>query len=459
MSSYDTHEWAFTGSGDEIVPSPNATTSKPLFRIQSIIRGVDGTYGYTIPLLDNLWLKLDAKSHDELGTPLGSLPPLYTVVKGGNGLTAEGVAINIRLDYPDLIASAADNFEAVADPGLVAPTQHDLTFTKLDIKESLPILFTTMTFMIGSSADITAGLLRVFAPTVEGCAGARFTCAGKKETTVEVKPSARQAIVAATTPKDILAHSTQTQLGIDTAQAFRIATNAHAQPAAAVRLSNRAASIVDSENALSMADFKQIQADNGKVRDIAQMFIQNAMLYHMDSDALEKMMRKTKPTAQDVTQMTTTADSLPLQMADKLEESLKVWLKETFGRAYVGRMLSNADVEVTKELKEASRITGKEAKRLRYWWDGKGKSCLASSIEYTKLNEIATKCAMLQMNNKTKLQQFINEDARLRATPNFNKADLWAQRYFALQSISKKAGETSYVTELQTDTNTVRVSA
>lgn len=70
-------------------------------------------------------------------------------------------------------------------------------------------------------------------------------------------------------------------------------------------------------------------------------------------------------------------NTLPRELAEDLTNSLKVWLRETYGRAYIGQMIATATADVLKNIIAEARMGEDEVKRLNYWFTGSGKKCLA----------------------------------------------------------------------------------
>ncbi|KAJ5738025.1 hypothetical protein N7493_001180 [Penicillium malachiteum] len=68
---------------------------------------------------------------------------------------------------------------------------------------------------------------------------------------------------------------------------------------------------------------------------------------------------------------------LPQGMANHLDPDLKTWLKETYASAYISLQIANFSTSQVKDWVEEAKLTDADIKRIRYWWGGKGKNCLA----------------------------------------------------------------------------------
>ena len=121
----------------------------------------------------------------------------------------------------------------------------------------------------------------------------------------------------------------------------------------------------DSSNDLTPDKVDKVNAENDLIHDTTQKFINKTMLYHLDSTALQQLVRQKKPKVESIPTMKV-ADAVPTEMGDNLKSSLKLWLKETYARAYVGRMLYYAHLDVKNQLKQESQTTNEEGKKLRH---------------------------------------------------------------------------------------------
>ncbi|RAL06089.1 uncharacterized protein BO80DRAFT_469966, partial [Aspergillus ibericus CBS 121593] len=110
---------------------------------------------------------------------------------------------------------------------------------------------------------------------------------------------------------------------------------------------------------------------NDQVHNSTQGVIQDMMLYHMNQDDRETFTQLSKP------------DDLPAELADKLSDDIKTFLRTKYAPAWLCQSFVASD-------KYAGKFTDKEKKKLWYWWHGNGKNCLAQATEYNDINKLAS---------------------------------------------------------------------
>lgn len=102
----------------------------------------------------------------------------------------------------------------------------------------------------------------------------------------------------------------------------------------------------------------------------AQTFIHNAMLYHMDSDTRDQILKLPRPEV---------SEALP--EFDALDARLKTWLHDVYGPAFVSNAIARADPD-RKEVWQ-QKMSDEERLRIRYWFSGRVSQHRADRPAYT----------------------------------------------------------------------------
>lgn len=113
-----------------------------------------------------------------------------------------------------------------------------------------------------------------------------------------------------------------------------------------------------SEVALSTGELEGITGYNSvSLHNTTQALLQNTMQFHMNADDRTNFLQTTAP------------QSLPNELGNGLEDTLKTWVRTTYGPAYVSFMI--AQVKPTDETKKwRGPLTDADKDKIWYWWQG-----------------------------------------------------------------------------------------
>jgi len=289
----------------------------------------------------------------------------------------------------------------------------NMTFEKLGLAANLPFLFRRIDLMFDVSFSKVEGAIRVYDPSFELCLGTRYAISTSGTPTARFAPlaAAESAVPAVTV-------SSQSMLMQE--PEFLVATSIQSQTKSGTEL---LAPLAPGD-----LDLLRIPLKNGNIADKAQALIFNAMKYHMDTKARELVIKENEPNVGPGPL------DLPYSLGKDLDTSIAEWIRNKYAPAYVGLQICTIDDKTRGEWQ--ANYTKDDHKRMKYFWEGKGRGCLSTSYEYTRLNEIATREASLQL--APRLQLYINDGG-----------EKWAKAYFEFVSTPNR--ELSVITSTLSD--------
>jgi len=369
----------------ELKPRPLRTPTKFL-QIGVQIGGVKvgaPRFDYVFPALDNLRsVAIQQISEGLAAQPVGGIPSQTAdPVKMGHDIpsvyetaryAADGkVRISIRMTYPGFLVHAADANIDKAENAMDTVLQN-LTFSRLLGPGStlqLPFIFSNMELEYGAAGNTLQGYVWEYAPGAPGDMGAMHAVWG----TLNTSPVPQALMVAK-----------RSVASFALAQAPAIASNSFRK---------------EKKFVPDVTYLLGLKVDNEGIKDAAQRIIYKAMLYYMTDDNLKNLVGDNRP------QLSDSADGLPPLFAQGLEKETRDWLTNTYTPAWIAlRAMQTSDVA-----KEVWRVkfNPHEARKVLYFWRGKGEGCLSKSGYYAKLNDLAVRVATLQ--KETSLNTFLTD--------------------------------------------------
>ncbi|KAI0480015.1 hypothetical protein F4859DRAFT_530101 [Xylaria cf. heliscus] len=129
---------------------------------------------------------------------------------------------------------------------------------------------------------------------------------------------------------------------------------------------------LEQERAPSVSDLIDFHNyDDQSAHDASQKLIHKMMLYHMNADDRDKFLKAGKP------------DDLPYDLADGLDADFKDFIRNKYAVAFLCNSFGDSHTY-------ANRFTSNEQKKLWYWWQGNGRSCLSRSKEYNQISNLTS---------------------------------------------------------------------
>ena len=387
---YDTKEWTFPekDTDEDNTPAPTGN-SRGLFEIQLCVDSSSGSADmqYRIPLLDKLrdFAVEEAKSKYDMA--VAGIPLLYEVHMVTDATGRNGASVELL--HADIVSSCADAF----DEETGSPCLKDLTFEKIGYHDKLPFLFSRFDIFFNVDLTVGEGSIRAYNSELELSLGTRFAV-NLKAKDIAIPPTL-----------------TSTQPVFSRMEAERKPSRMLAEKPVSFETFSR---VIDAQPTQPLneqdLDVLRVNLKNSEIAAKAQILIYNTMKYHMDSETRELIIKENAP------KQGTSELDLPASLGTELNPSISEWLRTRYAPAYVGlQICEGVDKETRK--KWQANYTDDEEKRLRYFWNGKGKDCLATCYEYTRLNELATHEASLKL--VPRLQLYLDNDGKK-----------WAETYY-----------------------------
>ena len=258
--------------------------------------------------------------------------------------------------------------------------------------DKLPFLFSR--FDISFNVDLTVGegSIRMYDSEYELCLGPRFAIRAKTKDSIVIPPAPLQPVSSRK-----MVETGASEMLEEKPISFRTFSKVKdAQPTQPLNEQD--------------LDSLRVNLKNSDIAAKAQSLIYNAMKYHMESETRELIIKENAP------RQGTSELDLPPSLGTELTPSISEWIRTKYAPAYVGLQICNGVDKETRKKWQAN-YTEDDEKRIRYFWSGKGKDCLAACYEYTRLNELATREASLKLSPR--LQRYLDNDG--------NK---WAEAYY-----------------------------
>ena len=355
---------------------------------------------YRIPLLDKLRDLAVEEAKSKHNMAFADVPLFYEVhvitdATGRNG-------VSIELLHADVVSSCADAF----DDEIGGPCLNDLTFEKIGCHDKLPFLFSRFDVFFNVDLTIGEGSIRMYNSELELSLGTRFAVSAKTKDSIVIPPAPIQPLFSRmkveTGPSEAL---------VEKLASFRTFSRVKdAQPTQPLNEQD--------------LDVLRVNLKNSDIAAKAQILIYNTMKYHMDSETRELIIKENAP------QQGTSELDLPASLGTELTPSISEWIRTRYAPAYVGLQICNVVDKETRKKWQAN-YTEDDEKRIRYFWSGKGKDCLAACYEYSRLNELATREASLKL--APRIQIYLDNDGKK-----------WAEIYYKF--VNTKSRKLSVVT-------------
>ncbi|KAF5578726.1 hypothetical protein FPANT_9897 [Fusarium pseudoanthophilum] len=362
--SYDPSEWSSSAApaasircGNITIPVENNKYSFPKLQIEDfdIVRDA-----------------LAAKLHSDpaITSQPGSFPTFYE----------HKVSYDVRqrehhlfeLQHPQALLEASDEYRAWkkenSDYLEKEPPSKNLHYTNLGLPDSFQITEIWQTITLEKSLPTRSGVTtlsgvgKVYSMTSDGNEGTPHYIVGTYIRGSKNTPTTAAAMIvsnASTATRDI--------------------TQAHISPSPVV---HALAITTEDDMDAKLQELTDVMYNQSEVNASAQTMMINVMQWHMLDDERKLFFNATdKP------------KGLPAELTTSIQntEAAK-WIGETYARAYMCQVLSQADGNIRDEFK----FTEEEKKSARYFWSGKGKDCLSRSQIYKNLERAVSRYQMRQ---------------------------------------------------------------
>ncbi|KAL6702405.1 hypothetical protein ACN47E_002188 [Coniothyrium glycines] len=323
----------------------------------------------TLPLLDQLCSEMNAKH-------LKDKPQLGSLYSSHVEMTKNGTQMGVILvDAAALIYELADKPQGKQELDSLI----NLTFKKsIQSDIVLPLLFRTLSLELSANFGSIRGAALEYNNDHRGGDGQRHFVFDYDPVPTTIRS---MAITSRKAISNTLAESRQTPVGLS--------AKALAAPAPVTFA-------MATETPLSTAELEGITGYNSvSLHNTTQALLQNTMEFHMNADARTNFLQTEAP------------KSLPDALGKNLDDSLKKWVRETYGPAYVSFMI--AQVKGTDETRKwREPLTDADKEKVWYWWQGSGAKCLSMASEYNKLNALVAVHATRQLYGDI-LNRYIND--------------------------------------------------
>ncbi|KAM3083200.1 hypothetical protein ACMFMG_003860 [Clarireedia jacksonii] len=307
-----------------------------LFEVTTAFHSESKVYSCRIPVLDRICDAAYAKAQE--AQSFACVEEFYTCFRYKHP-TTHNTVYEFRCNHPEPIAQQADNWNKSS------LSHQDLTFNGIGLPDvNLSFVFSVMSIELSADAQEVSGIIRRFDHKMSGEEGKRHRLIGAwSDTPVSVLFS----LMAAANPP----------VPLD-----------------------------ESIGAKELNDM-QMPAD---LPDVAQKLIYQVMLYHMSDKDLESFVGVARPLVGEYE-----ADRVPPVLGPNCEAGLKDWIQKKYIPAWLTQRISI----IGDTSKEAFRkqLSNDQRKKLRYWWEGKGSSCMSKDDYYNRLNEMASQFALARL--------------------------------------------------------------
>ncbi|KEF54964.1 uncharacterized protein A1O9_08616 [Exophiala aquamarina CBS 119918] len=230
----------------------------------------------------------------------------------------------------------------------------DLTFTNIGMPSSfrLPLLVQKFRLKVGPFGDKPTGIITEFDPFCREMSGTAHWVAGTAD------------YASATTLAAAVSHATNLA-----GAASRLDVHVEPHPLAL----SLTVDVLDDDNDKVTA-IASLSYNQKGVNEMVQTMIGNIMAYHMNEDD-RKVFVGEKP------------DTLPREYAAGLDSTTAAWMRDTYAPAYICQILAQSDESIRDSLK----FTAQERKNIKYFWNGKGPSCLSRATIFKNLERSVTR--------------------------------------------------------------------
>ena len=355
--SYDTAPWV---TGNTVPTSP-----ADYLTIYDTTVGDLDEFSARIPVLDQLRDKLVEQWQSENGTDLENVPELYEC---WDGLDEDSNPIlYFQMLQPELIAQAANGY--VEDQ---SKSYKNLKFSNLGLDFELPFIFDQMRLVMSWDAVELAGVIRAFDPTMVGQMGERTLASGEY---IDPSLTAVRQQNAMTSLNSKSKTSTQDMLA------------AHLEPPEFLATMALGDSAIPTDNAQGAQELKtSIKMSPDDVHEATQRLLYRVVLFHMSDDDLTNFAGERRPVQGKA------IDQVPQELGSNLSSELAHWLQSTYIPLWIAKRVISTDEKTQSQWRQ--QFTNAEKKRIDYFWNGKGKTCLSQCPKYKLLNQICATQAL-----------------------------------------------------------------
>ncbi|KAH8429650.1 uncharacterized protein LDX57_007322 [Aspergillus melleus] len=145
-------------------------------------------------------------------------------------------------------------------------------------------------------------------------------------------------------------------------------------------------------SATKLQDLKELpNYKEAAVHSATQDLVQRMVWWHMDASQRQTFTTADKPPDED----------LPRELRENLDPKLKEFIRNKYGPAFISR-------SITQIRQHKDKFTEEERKKVWYWWEGSGPTCLSRSKEFQQLNNLASIHAMRKLHSDT-LDKYLPE--------------------------------------------------
>ena len=355
--SYDTAPWV----QGQTVP----TNLLSYVLIYDTMLGSLQSYFCRIPVLDQIRDKLCEKTQTENNIQLATIPELYDC---WNGLDDQGNNIlYFQVTGAEIIAQAADGF--VEDE---SKSYTDLHFTNLGLDVTIPFLFQQTCVAMSWDRQSVTGIMRAYDPTMEGSIGRRILLTGDYvDPSLTTTMAAQRQEVALSTVGNPLGSSLQDMMST------HLAPSEFLEPIAA---DDDQAVPTDNKAGAEELDTK-LSLNAQTVHDTTQRLLYSTTLFHMSDDDRNTFTGDTKPTEGKA------ADQIPTALGSNLDTGIVDWIQKTYVPMWIAKRIISMSDATQNTWRET--FSNQQKKKIDYFWNGKGKTCLSQAPEYNLLNQIS----------------------------------------------------------------------
>ncbi|EME78731.1 uncharacterized protein MYCFIDRAFT_86971 [Pseudocercospora fijiensis CIRAD86] len=264
----------------------------------------------------------------------------------------------------------------------------NLTFEKLGSELVLPFIFSSMRLsIIGGDGSRMTGMVRLFDPTMVNDDGRRHFIQGTVADELASPEAVREHVGTHTV-------GSQSKASVDDL------TSPHMAPKRlAFQLVTGAANPLPSKLSDGAEELPTLLLDNAQLNLELQLLLYMATKYPMSDDDLKNFSDGIRPVEGSE------KGKLPPELGSMLDGDLASWLKNT----YVPGFIATRIIAMDPSSKTAWRVnfSDSEVANVNHWFSGKGKGCLSQAPEYTQLNELAARYALLQA--FPRVQDYLND--------------------------------------------------
>ncbi|KAK4496728.1 hypothetical protein PRZ48_012711 [Zasmidium cellare] len=302
-----------------------------------------------------------------------AVPELYTSTSFGDNA---GAGFLFQITNPDIIASVSDGYDA-ENPKYSGP----LTFKNIGLDSvTLPFVpsYLKVTLSFDSQSIVPPSMIREYDPAMINQNGKRHLLVGTWNSDM-----APQAMVARASASALASPSP--------------INRPHTPPTVVakplVRVMASSVQVPDTDLAGAKYLFTSVNVDNlnQQVNEKVQNLLYRTMVYHMNDKDRDNFTKTPKP---DVGDLDT---QVPASLSTLLDVKTITWVSNVYAKAWIAQRISMIPKAQRKNWQVDYKDPAVAAKKLEYWWSGKGPNCMCKAPEYNHLNQVAANAIILQL--------------------------------------------------------------